>query len=174
MPIVKSPNLWSMVCAGRFADGVSTAHLEAMWMSGRDGYLRSGVTGALLIADGEFMQCVEGTEQCVRHAFEKFRVDTDRIELFEILNEPTEKRAVERWHMGVSRASRTDLLAASTARWETQYLWSQGWKVPRALELLRLFWSRESFGEVTSDAAVRDLPSARPAPARDSQPTCVN
>jgi hypothetical protein len=174
MTIVKPPNLLSIVCVGKIAGGTSDAQLEALLMNDRERNLWTGTTGALLICDGEFMHCLEGAEQCVRPAFELVRAGPERLDIVELMNQPIGKRALEKWHMGVARASGSELLRASTAHWEKQYLWSQGWKVPRSLELLRLFWSRGSSGGVACTSAVRESPSRHPTPALGSPPICVS
>jgi Sensors of blue-light using FAD len=137
-----TPNLRSIVYLSDAVPGLSTVQLEALWIVARNHHVSTGITGALLFSGTRFMHCLEGRDAAVQRAFERVRARPEHTDIVELVNEPVERLALKEWHMGVARPSPSELLTASTVRWEQQYLWTQGWKVPRALALLRLFWSR--------------------------------
>jgi Sensors of blue-light using FAD len=165
---VTRQNLLSIVCCGNVAVDPSDAQLEGWLATDLDQDAAGGATGALLICDGEFMQCIEGTEQQVAFALDRLFASPGLCDMFEMMNEPIEQRSLDKMHLGVAAGCNSRRIEASTARWEKQYLWAQGWKLPRSLELLRLFWSRGSCsaGAALPEIAVAAgrLVSPRPAP----------
>jgi Sensors of blue-light using FAD len=135
-------NLQSIVYVSTALPGLSTEQLEELLITARERNLEMGVTGVLLFSGTEFMQCFEGSEQGVQDVYARIRASRQHHDICELMNGPVLRRGFKDWQMGYAQATRSELLSLWTESWEQQALWAHGWKVPRGMELLQLFWSR--------------------------------
>jgi Sensors of blue-light using FAD len=135
-------NIESIVYVSTAASNLSTEQLEDLLITARERNLERGVTGVLLFSGTQFMQCFEGSPESVRDVHARIMASTEHHDIRELMNGPVKQRGFSDWQMGFAQATKSELLTLWTANWERQALWAQGWKVPRGMELLQLFWSR--------------------------------
>ena len=120
---------------------MTVPQLESLLVGARDLNLESSVTGVLLYSDGNFMQYFEGSEEAGRITYERIRSSRRHKGIIELLNERISQRSFPDWQMGFAQPTQSELLALSTARWQ-----SMGGEAPGSLAaspglaLLRGFW----------------------------------
>jgi hypothetical protein len=137
-----TPKRRSIVYLSTAVGPLSTAQLEALLIDAREHNAQTDTTGVLLYGDGKFMQCFEGSEEGMRITYDRIIASGLHKDIVELMNGPIAKRNFGDWQMGYAEPTASELLMLSTAQWELQALWAQGWKVSRGMELLQLFWSR--------------------------------
>ena len=115
--------------------------LEALLVEARDLNLQSNTTGVLLCCDGTFMQCFEGSPEAVDATYERIRKSRRHTALIELMDEPVRLRSFADWQMGFLRATTSEILTLSTARWRSTSRRS-GPCVSPGLELLQQFWKQ--------------------------------
>jgi hypothetical protein len=94
----------------------------------------SGVTGALLYCDGNFMQYFEGEDAAVMKTFERIRKSDSHYQINELMNQPILEREFGDWAMGFSRSSPGEFVELAAARWKGAAQTGPG------ARLLRSFW----------------------------------
>lgn len=77
--------------------------LEDLLRQSRAANHAAGLTGALLYADGSFVQTLEGPDQAVHATFARILADPRHRGLFIVLNEQVTERAFPEWTMGFRR-----------------------------------------------------------------------
>ena len=97
--------------------GVSHAILNAILESARLWNAEHGITGILIYCDGSFLQYLEGPREQVKQCYERITASTSHAGIVELINEPTGTRKFSHWHMGFTRASRSQLRALLDVRW---------------------------------------------------------
>lgn len=122
---------------------MAVPQLESLLVQARDLNLESGVTGVLLYSDGNFMQYFEGSEDSMRVTFERIRASRRHRDIIELLNECITQRSFPDWQMGFAQPTQSELLALSTARWQSMAGEAPGSSaISPGLALLQDFWKR--------------------------------
>jgi len=122
---------------------MTVPQLESLLVQARDLNLQSAVTGVLLYSDGNFMQYFEGSEDSVRDTYERIRASRRHRDIIEILNERIAQRSFPDWQMGFAQPAQSELLALSTARWQSMAGEALGSSaISPGLALLQSFWKR--------------------------------
>jgi Sensors of blue-light using FAD len=122
---------------------MTVPQLESLLVQARGLNLESAVTGVLLYSDGNFMQYFEGSEDSMRVTYERIRASRRHKGIIEILNERIAQRSFPDWQMAFAQPTQSELLALSTARWQTmagEPLGSSA--ISPGLALLQNFWKR--------------------------------
>lgn len=135
-------SLRSIVYVSSATQGFTTERLEVLLTNARRANLATGVTGVLLHAGGNFMQCLEGPEEAVDATYQRILASRQHHTVIELMNVPIASRSFEGWHMGLAHPSRSTLLALSSAEWQKV---AQAPDAPSAsaangLNLLKVFW----------------------------------
>ncbi len=83
----------------RIAPDARKAELGRLFTVARGNNKKQGITGALLLSGGFFVQTLEGDEAAVRSLFERIAVDPrhDKVSLLEV--QPVPARSFPRWSM---------------------------------------------------------------------------
>ena len=79
--------------------------LDAILKSARRNNAKAGVTGALLYAEGGFIQVLEGSPSAVRATFARIEKDRRHHAVTTLFQEAIEARAFSDWDMGFLDAS---------------------------------------------------------------------
>ncbi|MDR6173643.1 hypothetical protein QE364_002768 [Nocardioides zeae] len=82
---------------------MSPDELEDLLTQSRAANHDAGLTGALLYADGSFVQTLEGPDEAVHATFGRILADNRHRGLFIVLNEQIAERAFPEWTMGFRR-----------------------------------------------------------------------
>ncbi len=122
---------------------MSVSQLESLLLVARGLNLEDAVTGVLLYSDGNFMQYFEGSEESVRVTYERIRASRQHKDIIEILSERVAQRSFPDWQMGFAQPTQSELLALSTARWQSMAVEAPGSSaISPGLALLQDFWKR--------------------------------
>ena len=122
---------------------MSVPQLESLLLVARGLNLEDAVTGVLLYSDGNFMQYFEGSEESVRVTYERIRASRQHKDIIEILSERVAQRSFPDWQMGFAQPTQSELLALSTARWQSMAVEAPGSSaISPGLALLQDFWKR--------------------------------
>ena len=120
---------------------MTVPQLESLLVEARGLNLENSVTGVLLYSDGNFMQYFEGSEAAVRITYERIRSSRRHKGIIELQNEHISQHSFPEWQMGFAQPTQSELLAFSTARWQ-----SMGGEAldssadSSGLAMLRSFW----------------------------------
>ncbi len=122
---------------------MSIVQLEVLLTEARRLNVENSVTGVLLYSDGNFMQYFEGSEQAVLDTYARILASKQHHGVIQILNAQIAQRSFPEWEMGFSQSTKSELLALSTARWETLASEATGsLATSSGFSLLRSFWRR--------------------------------
>ncbi len=132
--------LRSVVYVSTASGSVTTESLEALLAEARQFNLQSGITGVLLYADGNYMQCFEGDEAAVNETYTRILASRSHRNVIELMNAPVDRRSFEGWLMGLVQPSHSNLLALSTGRWQQASQRTDTNTSSMGLDLLRAFW----------------------------------
>ncbi|MBA2723579.1 MAG: BLUF domain-containing protein [Methylibium sp.] len=132
--------LRSVVYVSTATGGVTAESLESLITEARKFNLASGVTGVLLYADGNFMQCFEGADDAVHGTYTRILASRKHRNIIELMNAPVDSRAFEGWHMGLAQPSRSNLLALTTGDWQQASQRTDANPSSMGLDLLKGFW----------------------------------
>jgi hypothetical protein len=122
--------------------GASIERLERIFSESRRLNLENGITGVLLHHDGSFMQHFEGSRQDVLSTYDRIVRSPLHVGIVELMNEPISIRSFGLWTMGHAQATRSELLALSTADWKRLLQRGDGLAPSSVgLELMREFWA---------------------------------
>jgi Sensors of blue-light using FAD len=133
--------LRSIVYVSTAVKPMPEAELESLLIEARGLNLEAQVTGVLLYADGNFMQCFEGSEESMQVTYDRIRASKRHTGIIELLNESVSMRSFEDWFMGYRLARKSELLSLSTAQWRRQAGAAIAPKSESSgLELLKQFW----------------------------------
>ena len=122
---------------------MTVPQVESLLVEARGLNLESAVTGVLLYSDGNFMQYFEGSDDSMRVTYERIRASRRHKNIIEILNERVTQRSFPDWQMGFAQPTQSELLALSTARWQSMAGEAPGSSaISPALALLQDFWKR--------------------------------
>jgi len=120
------------------------SQLEILLLDARDFNERVGVTGALLLHDLTFFQYFEGPESAVQEVYARIKRSRLHHSIFELFNEPIERRHFSRWTMGFAEAQPGDLLGSSQAQWRELIDAESPPFAPVGVDLLLDFWKNSA------------------------------
>jgi len=134
--------LRSVVYVSTATGSLTTESLERLLTEARRFNLASGVTGVLLYADGNFMQCFEGPDDAVHGTYTRILASRLHRNVIELMNAPVDSRSFEGWQMGLAQASRSNLLTLSTGDWQqaSKHADANRSTSSMGIELLKAFW----------------------------------
>ena len=136
-------DLRAIVYVSTATQRMTELELASLLIEARDLNLESGVTGVVLHDDGNFMQYFEGSDEAVRATYERIRASQRHRNIIELLNECIAQRSFPDWTMGFAQPTQSELLALSTARWQSMEGEAPGsYASSPGLSLLRGFWRR--------------------------------
>ena len=137
------PQLRAITYVSSATQPMSTVQLEVLLTVARRLNVANSVTGVLLYGDGNFMQYFEGSEVAVHDTYARILASKQHHGVIQILNAQIAERSFPDWEMGFSQSTKSELLALSTARWETLASEATGSSATSSgLLLLRSFWQR--------------------------------
>ena len=135
--------LRAIVYVSSATEALTAPQLERLLTAARKVNLENSVTGVLLYSDGNFMQYLEGTDEAVSLTFSRIQASKKHRSIIEILNQRIAQRSFPNWEMGFAQPTKSELLALSTARWQTIERDEPGASPSSSgLALLRGFWQR--------------------------------
>lgn len=76
---------------------------------------RNSITGVLLYSDGNFMQCIEGTESSVLKTYERIISSKRHHNIIELYRGQIEHRSFASWAMGMSKPKKSDFYNLTNA-----------------------------------------------------------
>jgi hypothetical protein len=136
-------DLYTLVYVSTATHLMGEAELEALLLGAVVQNSMNGITGVLLYNEGDFMQCLEGPESMVRKTFNRIEASRQHTGIICLCTEKISERNFSDWHMGYARATKSQMLALSSARWEKIMGESTGVKKNcDGLILLKDFWGR--------------------------------
>lgn len=136
-------DLRAIVYVSSATELMSLPELEVLLTKARTLNVENSVTGVLLYSDGNFMQYLEGSEEALRITYARILASKQHHGVIQILNEPIAERSFPDWDMGLAKSSKSELLALSTARWQSLESEAAGSSATSSgLKLLRSFWQR--------------------------------
>jgi hypothetical protein len=129
--------LHSLVYVSAAVQGFSDEALQELLSLARHKNAQLRVTGLLLYADGNFMQCLEGTHAAVSALFEKIARDPRHHRVTTLVDEPVEQREFGDWAMAFRRVDLPAWLRLAAASRPDQ---AGSGRLYGARELLIDFW----------------------------------
>jgi hypothetical protein len=137
------PELRSIAYVSTAVSLFTEQQLESLLIEARRLNLDSGVTGVLLYSDGNFMQYVEGPPDSLQSTYNRILASRRHKNVVKLFDRGIDVRSFADWQMGFAQATKSELLALTTARWQAM---SAGPRVSAStspgLALLRSFWQR--------------------------------
>ena len=73
--------------------------LSAILVASRANNIKRDITGALICRSDIFLQLLEGPEKQVKHTYEAIQKDDRHINVFQLIDQPIEKRLFPAWAM---------------------------------------------------------------------------
>ncbi|MBY0446050.1 MAG: BLUF domain-containing protein [Burkholderiales bacterium] len=136
-------DLYILVYVSTATHLMDEAELEALLSGAVEQNNKNGITGVLLYNDGDFMQCLEGPESAVRETFNRVEASRRHTGIICLYEEKISERSFSDWDMGYAKATKSQMLALSSARWKKVVDESAGAKKDSdGLMLLKDFWGR--------------------------------
>ncbi len=122
---------------------MTTPQLERLLTEARARNAVNAVTGVLLYNDGNFMQYIEGLQDDISVTYERIVASKRHQHIISILNQRITQRSFAEWEMGFAQPTKSELLALSTARWQSvESEAARSLATSSGLALLRDFWKR--------------------------------
>lgn len=110
-------NLVAVAYSSKAARELGPRDLERLLIDARRFNEKSGVTGALLFGDGEFLQYFEGSPSAVAAVYERIKCSSLHHQLVETLNQPTAARQFRNWHMAFAEPAQTVVQQIANEHW---------------------------------------------------------
>ncbi len=107
--------LLSIIYVSSAVNPFNEAELEELLTDARAFNTANSLTGVLLYADGNFMQCLEGPADCVLLAYERIKASCRHKGLIELNRSVIENRSFESWQMGLLRPNKAEFISISNA-----------------------------------------------------------
>ncbi|RYY73333.1 MAG: BLUF domain-containing protein [Gammaproteobacteria bacterium] len=89
--------------------------LDALLADARAFNKERAITGVLLYADGNFMQCLEGPADSVLRAYDRILASHRHKGLIELNRSEIESRSFDSWEMGLLRPTKAEFISISNA-----------------------------------------------------------
>jgi hypothetical protein len=112
---ISSPDLHRIVYVSAAVDKLSRAALDDLLAVARSRNSEHGITGALLYADGDFIQLLEGPRDQVLETFRHIQNSPLHRGVIALINGPATERQFANWSMAYSQASWNQLTEVQSA-----------------------------------------------------------
>lgn len=137
------PDLYSLVYVSTAVRILSMDDISRLLAKARQRNLDEGVSGVLLYADGNFMQCLEGPAEGLAKVYERIKCDPLHFGMIDLVRESIESREFSEWSMAFRVAG---ALGASSPSQQDELLTGRlsesGAPMSLSRGLLAKFWSR--------------------------------
>ena len=107
--------LLSIIYVSSAVNSFNDAELDALLADARSFNKAHSLTGVLLYADGNFMQCLEGPADSVLLAYNRVKVSCRHKGLIELNRAEIESRSFDSWEMGLLRPTTAEFISISNA-----------------------------------------------------------
>jgi hypothetical protein len=107
--------LLSIIYVSSAVNPFSDAELDALLVDARTFNKAADITGVLLYADGNFMQCLEGPTDSVLRAYDRILSSRRHKGLIEFNRSNIEARSFDSWKMGLLRPTKAEFISISNA-----------------------------------------------------------
>lgn len=107
--------LLSIIYLSSAVNPLDDAELDALLEDARAFNKANSITGVLLYAGGNFMQCLEGPVNSVLQAYDRIRHSKRHTGLVELNRAAIENRSFESWEMGLLRPTKAEFISISNA-----------------------------------------------------------
>jgi hypothetical protein len=123
------------------AGSVTSADLEALLFDARAFNAHSGVTGVLLVAEGQYLQYLEGPAHALESVYARIQASRRHRELEILFKGDVSERLFETWHMAFAQVPESTFLRLAEADWEAD-LGASGPRLAKssALQALLAAW----------------------------------
>lgn len=107
--------LLSIIYVSSAVNPFNDAELEEVLVDARNFNSANSLTGVLLYADGNFMQCLEGPVDSVLRAYDRINASCRHKGLIELNRSSVQNRSFESWEMGLLRPNKAEFISISNA-----------------------------------------------------------
>jgi hypothetical protein len=107
--------LLSIIYVSSAVSPFSDVELESLLVDARAFNKAKAITGVLLYADGNFMQCLEGPVDSVLRAYDRIKASHRHKDLIEFNRATIDARSFDSWEMGLLRPTKTEFISISNA-----------------------------------------------------------
>lgn len=107
--------LLSIIYVSTAVNPLNDSELEELLIDARGFNRAKGITGVLLYADGNFLQCLEGPVDSVLLAYKRIQSSRRHKGLIELNRAQVQQRSFESWEMGLSRPNKAEFISISNA-----------------------------------------------------------
>jgi hypothetical protein len=107
--------LLSIIYVSSAVNSLDDTELEALLADARHFNKAHTITGVLLYADGNFMQCLEGPADSVLHAYDRINASRRHKDLIEFNRATIAARSFDSWQMGLLRPTKAEFISISNA-----------------------------------------------------------
>jgi len=107
--------LLSIIYVSSAVNLFSDTELESLLVDARTFNKARAITGVLLYADGNFMQCLEGPTASVLRAYDRILSSCRHKGLIELNRSKIEARSFESWEMSLLRPTNAEFISLSNA-----------------------------------------------------------
>ena len=108
-------DLLSIIYVSSALNPFSDTELESLLIDARTFNKARSITGVLLYADGNFMQCLEGPADSVLRAYDRILKSRRHKGLIELNRADIESRSFDSWEMGLARPTKAEFVSISNA-----------------------------------------------------------
>ncbi|MGJ8619353.1 MAG: BLUF domain-containing protein [Methylophilaceae bacterium] len=99
------------------ADHLSANEIDSILASAKAFNKKSNITGVLLYDESNFLQFIEGPKSAVSEAYQRIKSASQHHAIFELANEPSQKKYFKDWDMGFCKTTKTTMQAIADANW---------------------------------------------------------
>ncbi len=99
------------------ADNLKPSDIDAILASAKAYNKESGITGVLLYDENSFLQFIEGPKAALIKAYQRIKSASQHHAIFELANEPSEKKYFQAWDMGFCKTTHSNLQSIANANW---------------------------------------------------------
>jgi hypothetical protein len=107
--------LVSIIYVSSAVNPFDDVELEQLLVDARSFNSTNSLTGVLLYADGNFLQCLEGPVDSVARAYERISASRRHKGLIELNRSIIQNRSFESWEMGLLRPNKAEFISISNA-----------------------------------------------------------
>lgn len=99
------------------ANHLKPSDIDAILASAKAYNKNFDITGVLLYDERSFLQFIEGPKVALINAYQRIRSASQHHAIFELANEPSEKKYFQEWDMGFCKATHSSLQTIANANW---------------------------------------------------------
>ncbi len=107
--------LLSIIYVSSAVNPFDDTELEQLLVDARNFNSANSLTGVLLYADGNFLQCLEGPVDSVLRAYDRISASCRHKGLIELNRSSVQNRSFESWEMGLLRPNKEEFISISNA-----------------------------------------------------------